>query len=203
MAKPAATRPVQCYHCRHRFEVAAQARTGSCPKCSKALQFDDVVVADYFAVRKVQTCGKVVVNKKGRIVAQLVEASGGIEVQGAIEAKVVTPGRVHIGPKGHLKGDCLATTLAVELGATITGGIFQIPDPNAQPPAPQAPEPAPEAIPTSPPPRSAPRPAARGPHAAPSPAPPSPGSRPRSPAPTAPPRSPLTGPPTSRSARQP
>lgn len=129
------TRPVQCYHCRHRFEVAAQARTASCPKCSKGLQLDDVIISDYHAVRKIQTCGRVVVNKKGRIVAQLVEASEGVEIQGAIEAKVITSGSVFVGPKGQLKGDCAAKSLAVELGALIGPGMFRIPDPSLEPAA--------------------------------------------------------------------
>lgn len=139
MAKPPPTRPVQCYHCRHRFEVAAQARTSSCPKCAKGLQLDDVVISDYHAVRRIQTCGRLVVNKKGRVVAQLVEASGDMEIQGTVEGRVVCAGRVHLGPKAHLKGDCAALSLAVESGATVGGGLFLVPDPAlAPPPSPPA-----------------------------------------------------------------
>jgi hypothetical protein len=128
MASESSQRHIQCYHCRHRFEIGWQARTTSCPKCSKQLLVEDVVVKTYEAVRKIQTCGKVVVTKKGRVIAQLVEAHGGVEVEGILEASVISGGTVRIHAKAHWKGDCRAPSLAVELGGIITSGYFVIPD---------------------------------------------------------------------------
>ncbi len=126
MAKPTPPRTVQCYHCRHRFEVSPQTMTTVCPKCSKPLTVEDVVIKTAHSVRKIQTCGKLVVQKKGRVIAQTVEAIGGVEVEGILEAKVISGGRVRIGAGGQWRGDCAAPSLEVEQGGRIDGGFFEI-----------------------------------------------------------------------------
>lgn len=128
MAKAAPQRKVQCYHCRHRFEIPSRALSLSCPKCAKPLVIDDVIINNAHNVRKIQTCGKVIIEKKGRVVCQAVEAQGGIEVEGYLEAKVLSGGHVKIGAKAHWKGDCSAPSLEVELGGKIERGYFIIPD---------------------------------------------------------------------------
>lgn len=128
MARAPAQRTVQCYHCRHRFEVSRKALSISCPKCSKALVVEDVVIKNAHSVRKIQTCGRLVVQKKGRVIAQLVEAHDGVEVEGILEANVHSGGPVRIGAKAQWKGDCHAPALAVEMGGRITSGYFVIPD---------------------------------------------------------------------------
>lgn len=100
----------------------------SCPKCSKALIVEDVIIKSAHAVRKIQTCGRLVVQKKGRVIAQVVEAHDGVEVEGILEATVHSGGPVRIGPKAQWKGDCHAPALAVESGGRIAGGYFVIPD---------------------------------------------------------------------------
>jgi cytoskeletal protein CcmA (bactofilin family) len=128
-AKPPSTpRTVQCYHCRHPFEVSWQTLTTSCPKCSKAISVEDVVIKVAHSVRKLQTCGKVVVQKKGRLQAQMIEAHGGVEVEGYLEGNVLSGGPVKIRAKAQWKGDCAAPSLEVELGGTISRGYFVIPD---------------------------------------------------------------------------
>ncbi|MCC6660816.1 MAG: polymer-forming cytoskeletal protein [Phycisphaerales bacterium] len=123
-----AQRTVQCYHCRHRFPVGARAMTLSCPKCSKALRVDDIIIKTVEAVRKLQTCGSLTVTKKGRIIAQHVEAHGGVECEGIMEANVLSGGPVRIAAKSHWKGDCRAPSVSIEPGCVITGGMFVIPD---------------------------------------------------------------------------
>jgi DNA-directed RNA polymerase subunit RPC12/RpoP len=127
MARTATPRTIRCYLCGHTFEVAARTMTTSCPGCSKALKVEDVVVKTIEAVRKIQTCGRVVVQKSGRVFAQAVEAQEGVDVEGVLEANVVSGGPVRIGPKATWKGDCRAPSLRVELGGTIVGGYFVIP----------------------------------------------------------------------------
>lgn len=129
MAKQApAQRPVQCYHCKHRFEVGGKTMTTSCPGCHKALLVQDVVVKGIEACRKLQTCGRIIIEKKGRVMAQLVEAHQGIDVQGVIETKNYAGGPVVIGARGEWKGDCRAPALSIEPGGRIAGGYFVIPD---------------------------------------------------------------------------
>jgi hypothetical protein len=128
MAKPAPLRLVQCYHCRKRFEIGAQAMTIPCPGCHKTVTVDDVVVKTLKAVLKLQTCGRVVVQRKGRVTAQLVEAHGGVEVEGVMEANVLSGGHVLIRSKGSWKGDCRAPSIEIEPGGTVQSGFFVIPD---------------------------------------------------------------------------
>lgn len=131
MAKPPPPRTVQCYHCRHRFGVSPQTLTTVCPTCSKPLMVEDVVIKTAHSVRKIQTCGRLIVQKKGRVIAHSVEANGGVEVEGILEAKVTSGGRVKIGAKGQWRGDCSAPSLEVEAGGRIDGGFFEI-EPGSQ-----------------------------------------------------------------------
>jgi hypothetical protein len=131
MAKaPANTAPrtVQCYHCRHRFDVGSRTMSTVCPSCSKSLLVDDVIVKTVQSVRKIQTCGRLVVHKKGRVIAHTVEAHQGVEVEGIIEANVLSGGPVHIAPGAQWKGDCNAPSVAIDEGCRISGGRFTIPD---------------------------------------------------------------------------
>jgi hypothetical protein len=102
--------------------------TTVCPKCSKSLTVEDLVIKTAHAVRRIQTCGRVVVQKKGRVIAQQIEAHGGVEVEGILEANVVSGGPVRIGAKASWKGDLSAPSLLVELGGRIERGFFVIPE---------------------------------------------------------------------------
>jgi len=126
MAKPQTPRPVQCYHCRHRFEVGAMTQSTVCPSCHKSLVVEDVVVSTLKAVRKIQTCGRLIVQKKGHVIATLVEALGGVEVDGVLDAAVVAEGPVHLGKSARWKGDCRAPRLSAEAGCVITRSRFEI-----------------------------------------------------------------------------
>jgi len=126
MAKPTTPRTVHCYHCRHSFEVSPQTMSTSCPKCSRALTVEDVVIKTAHSVRKIQTCGRLIVQKKGRVIAQTVEAHGGVDVEGILEAKVISGGRVRIGEKAQWRGDCAAPSLEIVEGGRIEGGFFEI-----------------------------------------------------------------------------
>lgn len=161
MSKPAsAPRTVECYHCRHRFTVSWQTMTTSCPKCARGLNVEDIIIKVAYAVRKIQTCGRLVVEKKGRVSAHSVEAHGGVDVEGSLEANVVSRGHVRIGPKAQWKGDLTAPTLLVELGGQVTRGFFVIePLPPGAAPEPVGVEAAAE--PPPPPPPAPPTPGAR------------------------------------------
>jgi cytoskeletal protein CcmA (bactofilin family) len=125
--KPASPRSVRCYHCGHRFDVSARAMTGSCPKCYAKLMLDDIVIKNTQSYRKLQTCGRLVVEARGRVIADLVEAEEGVQVVGKLEAKAYRGGPVTIGAKAIWKGDCEAPSLVIEFGAQVIGGYFVIP----------------------------------------------------------------------------
>ncbi len=131
MAKPrtpavTTARAIRCYHCRKPFEVSARAMTVGCPKCGKQLLVDDIVVKTTQQVRKLQTCGRIIVQPKGRVVADVVEAHEGIECRGLVRTKEYLGGPVVIGAKATWKGDCAAPSVAVEAGALIEPSFFDV-----------------------------------------------------------------------------
>ena len=121
-------RTVQCYLCRRRFEVGARAQSTSCPGCNKPVIVEDIIVKQLKPVKRVQTCGRIVVQKKGRIISEFVEAHEGIEVLGVLQADVISGGPVIIGAKARWKGDLRAPSLEIKQGARIEGGRFSVPD---------------------------------------------------------------------------
>jgi hypothetical protein len=121
-----ATRTVRCIHCRAEVTFPFAARSASCPMCFKGLILDDLLVRDNGYSGRLTTCGKITVDKRARAISRCVEASAGVEIQGILEAKVMTHGPVHVCKGGRMKGDCEARSLVVELGAVIEGGFFRI-----------------------------------------------------------------------------
>lgn len=119
-------RTVQCYHCDERFAVSAKAMTVSCPACSRALMVEDVIIKTTHSVRKLQTCGRIVIQKRARVIADLVVGQEGIEVSGVLEAKQAKAARVHVRMKGRWQGDCEAHHVLVDAGAVVTQGNFVI-----------------------------------------------------------------------------
>lgn len=126
----AAPRPVRCYHCHHDFSISIHARSAACPSCYRGLCLDDLIVKTAVpqvgTPGKLQTCGQIVVEKKAKYVGKAVQAVEGIEIQGQVEAEVVSGGSVLIGAGATHKGDLTAATLIVEPGAVIKGGFFRI-----------------------------------------------------------------------------
>jgi len=121
---------VQCYHCRHRFEVGGRAQSTSCPGCHKPLFVGDIVVKKLQPVQEVRTCGRIIVQRKGRIIAKLVEGHLGIECEGVIDAKeVLTGGTLELGPKSSFKGgQTHARNWVMKQGAKVQPSYMNVPD---------------------------------------------------------------------------
>lgn len=122
---------VQCYHCRHRFEVGGRAQSTSCPGCNKPLRVEDLVYdkkKSGIGRIKIQTCGSVTVKKGGRITAELVEAHDGIICHGTIEAKEVISGRTLVlGKTSLFYGNLKAPNVEMALGAKVKPSLFEVP----------------------------------------------------------------------------
>jgi len=140
MARQTATKTVECYHCRHDFNVSGRAMSTSCPGCNKPVIVQDVIVKGLTTTRKLQTCGRVIIKPRGRVIAGLIEAQEGVEVLGVLNGNVTSAGPVVIGPKARWKGDCRAPTLKVKLGARIESGFFEIPYREGKPAKPPPPK---------------------------------------------------------------
>jgi len=122
-------RTVACYHCGHRFEVSVRTMSLPCPRCHKTLVVEDVVIRNYRPVKTLATCGRLIVRRGGRIVAQTIEAHAGVECNGAVHASVRSRGPVTLGARAEWKGDLAAPSLHVKSGARVLGGRFHIPTP--------------------------------------------------------------------------
>jgi cytoskeletal protein CcmA (bactofilin family) len=132
MARHAGPKQVQCYHCRHRFEVGGRAQSTSCPGCHKPVIVADIEVK----AGKVRgpilddaTCGKVIVHKRARlIVTRKLTANAGVTVEGTLDAKeIVTGGPVHLGKKAVYKGHLQGPALIIEPGARVQRSLIEVP----------------------------------------------------------------------------
>jgi predicted RNA-binding Zn-ribbon protein involved in translation (DUF1610 family) len=111
---------IRCTYCRAEIEVAPRALSVGCPRCNKRLVIEDLRIRSYHAVREVATCGDVVVERHGHLVASTIKVSN-LTVRGKVDADVLATVRVKISKTGDLTGDVRASRLLVESGATLDG----------------------------------------------------------------------------------
>lgn len=124
MAQSPPKRAIRCYFCGHGFEVSTRTMSVPCPKCNKALKVEDVNIKTYLPVNDLQTCGRIIVAKNGRVVAKVIQAGDGIECEGTLEGAITTPGELTMGPKASWKGKSLhSKSLRVEDGAKLHGYV--------------------------------------------------------------------------------
>lgn len=125
-------RTVRCYLCGKPFDAPGRAISLSCPWCYRRVTLDDVVIREECYTNRVQTCGRIVVLKRGRLHAGIVESSLGVEVYGFIEGKIRSHARLYVAPKGCIKGEAWAPTVQLEPGAIVDGAALKI-GPGAMP----------------------------------------------------------------------
>lgn len=116
------TQQIVCYHCGVVQDVSRRAQTLTCRKCHKALQVGDLKIKSYDARRKVETTGDMLVERRGQIIAEVVNCAG-LVVKGQLKAKngITVRGTALIGPEASVTGDLGAYRLAVGPGATLEG----------------------------------------------------------------------------------
>lgn len=129
MARVGPSKLVRCHHCRESIEVGASAMSVCCPACSQRVAVQDLHVASPYSASRVETCGWIVVDRKGQLSASAVRVSGGMEVHGVVRASVVSQGPVIISKTARWKGDCSAPRIEIEPGAIIEGGKFKVGEP--------------------------------------------------------------------------
>lgn len=126
MARQTALRMVRCYHCAKEFEVGAKALTVSCPHCYQRVVIEDMMVRSSHSGGRVQTCGRIVIGERARFTAMSVEATGGLEIEGVLNAQRIVGDSVRLGAGARLRGDCRARRMTIVPGAQIEGGYFEI-----------------------------------------------------------------------------
>lgn len=112
---------VLCTSCGEPNEVARRAMSVFCPHCQQRLILEDFKIKTYYAVRDFSTCGDIVVEKKGQVVASV--RVGNLTVKGKVLGEVQAQGRVIINKTGSIIGDLEANTLELEKGAVLDGFV--------------------------------------------------------------------------------
>ena len=110
---------VVCTHCGQPMDVGTRAMSVFCTNCKKRLILENFKIKTYYAVREFSTCGDIVVEKKGHIVAPIRVSN--LMVKGKIQGDVHARGRVEIKKTGSVKGDLEAPVLHIESGAVLEG----------------------------------------------------------------------------------
>jgi len=79
-------------------------------------------------LKELRTCGRITVSKRGRLIAETIEAHGGIDCQGIIDAKRVISGTtVTLGPKCDYHGSLTAPAVVMHKGAKVKPSMFDVP----------------------------------------------------------------------------
>lgn len=129
MARVNGTKYVYCYHCGRLLKVGLRTKSTLCGSCNKNVLVEDIVVKTYYGVTNIETCGKLIVKKRGHAAAlHRVVALEGIEVQGQLHCEyALTAGPTYIGKKAEWKGNLATPSLTTEPGCVITDGYFTVP----------------------------------------------------------------------------
>ena len=110
-----AVKQVVCTSCGKECDVARRAMSIFCPHCRKRLILEDFKITSYYAVREFFTCGNIVVEKNGHVVAPI--KVGNLTVKGKVQGRVAARGEVRLTKTGSLKGEIEAASLKIDAGA--------------------------------------------------------------------------------------
>ncbi|RME36134.1 MAG: polymer-forming cytoskeletal protein, partial [Planctomycetota bacterium] len=125
-------REVLCTHCGKPTQVARRAMSVFCPHCRQRLILEDFKIKTYYAVRDFSTCGDIVVERRGHVVAPI--RVGNLTVKGKVQGRVRARGRVYISKTGWFKGELEAKSLQLEQGAVLEGFVrIGVPPDEAEP----------------------------------------------------------------------
>lgn len=115
----AAVKEVLCTYCGQPTEVARRAMSVFCPHCKQRLILENFKIRSYYAVREFYTCGDIVVERKGHVVAPIRVEN--LTVKGKVQGNVTARGTVTIGKTGSFKGEMETPCLHLETGAVLDG----------------------------------------------------------------------------------
>jgi hypothetical protein len=111
---------VLCLFCNQQNEVGQRAMSITCRHCHKPLRLEDIRIKEYQARRQIDTCGTVVIEKKGNVISDRI-LCGAMVVRGKVKGQISSRGPVLISPEAEVTGDVTAPALAVGAGAILEG----------------------------------------------------------------------------------
>lgn len=91
----------------------------ACPNCHKRIILEDFKIRGYYGVSEFATCGDILVQKSGHVVAPIKVAT--LTVRGSVQGNVLARRAVTVDKTGTLKGDIDAPSLVVEKGGVYSG----------------------------------------------------------------------------------
>ena len=112
---------VPCTYCGRLNEVSPRAMSTFCCHCRKSLDLENHKIASYYAVREFFTCGDVVIEKGGHVVAPI--RATNLTVKGKVQGRATAQGHVHITKTGSFKGDIEAPSIEIESGGVLDGFV--------------------------------------------------------------------------------
>ena len=113
---PKAVRRVSCPYCGGGFELSRRAMSARCPKCTRPLAFEDLLLSSRVE-GDVSTMGHVSLSETAEMVGRLV--CGQLSSDGRFEGRAVVYGPVNLAPSGLMTGEISAKSLCVKRGATL------------------------------------------------------------------------------------
>lgn len=147
MAKKTSTngkKRISCTYCAQAIEVSPRAMSIFCPHCHKRVVCEDYTIRSYHAVRNLATCGSVIVERKGHVVAPI--RADKLIIRGLVRGNIRALSLVEVESTGVVQGNVEAPRLIIHAGARLMGvykitrnGSRKEPGPAGRKPA-QAPE---------------------------------------------------------------
>ncbi|HEY3242171.1 MAG TPA: polymer-forming cytoskeletal protein [Phycisphaerae bacterium] len=111
---------ILCTYCDQPQEVGRKAQTITCRFCYKRLNLEDAHIKQYEAHRAIETCGSVLIDKKGTVVAERLHCAS-LTVRGKLKANVISRGAVQVATTAEIRGDVAAPRIAIDAGAVLEG----------------------------------------------------------------------------------
>jgi hypothetical protein len=112
---------ITCPHCGRGMDVGRRAMSVVCPGCNRRIDLQNYHIKTYHAVREMVTCGDVIVEKRGHVVAAV--RANNLEVHGRVRGDVRVNERVAVSRTGMITGDIQAPRLRVETGGALNGFV--------------------------------------------------------------------------------
>jgi hypothetical protein len=136
--KPTGPRTVCCPNCGGVQDIAAAAQSVVCRHCNVSIKVGNEKITQYAATVSLETCGSVVIEKKGALVVQKRVVASELTVKGSLKGTTIVYDSAHIFTGAQMVGDLTARVLIVDDGATLKGHIEVNPSAGAliiEPPA--------------------------------------------------------------------
>ncbi|MBU0717538.1 MAG: polymer-forming cytoskeletal protein [Planctomycetes bacterium] len=117
----AGCKEVVCTQCGGVTEAAKRAMSIFCPHCHQRVILQDFRIRRYHGVVEFATCGNVVVEQRGFLVARV--RVDNLTVKGKVHGRVTARGSIKVCKNGRLKGDVTTPLLIVENGGMLDGFV--------------------------------------------------------------------------------